>query len=340
MTTSILKPALETFARQDAAGSRTLPFVVEATAGMRDLRAWALGCREYIHGLLTRHGAVLFRGFDLEHAIAFRDAMSAIVGDLLEDYVERSSPRSTVEPSVFTSTTYPSDRKIFLHNEQSYNLHFPRFLGFFCVQAAQSGGQTQLADSRRVYARLDPHVIDRLGKVGYLYVRNFHKHMGIPWQQVFRTESPAVVEAYCKARDIQFEWIGQPGTRLRTSQLRPVIAHHPASNSPAWFNHATFFHVSSLDPDLRRLVELRCGADALPNATYYGDGVPIEDEVMAHLREAYLAEEVVFDWAAGDFLLIDNMLVSHGRMPFTGARRVLVSMASLHSWHSAAAMPA
>jgi hypothetical protein len=209
-----MKPALETFIREDAAGSRTLPFVVEATAGMRDLRAWGLGCREYIHGLLLRHGAVLFRGFDLENAIAFRDAMSAITGDLLEDYVERSSPRSVVEPSVFTSTTYPSDRKIFLHNEQSYNLQFPRFLGFFCEQAAQHGGQTQLADSRRVCARLDPHVIDRLSKVGYLYVRNFHKHMGIPWQQVFRTENPAVVEAYCKSRDIQFEWIGQPGSRL------------------------------------------------------------------------------------------------------------------------------
>jgi alpha-ketoglutarate-dependent taurine dioxygenase len=32
------------------------------------------------------------------------------------------------------------------------------------------------------------------------------------------------------------------------------------------------------------------------------------------------------DWRAGDLLLIDNVLVGHGRRSFTGQRRVLVAM--------------
>jgi hypothetical protein len=32
------------------------------------------------------------------------------------------------------------------------------------------------------------------------------------------------------------------------------------------------------------------------------------------------------DWVAGDVLLIDNVLVAHGRRPFEGSRRVLVAM--------------
>jgi alpha-ketoglutarate-dependent taurine dioxygenase len=32
------------------------------------------------------------------------------------------------------------------------------------------------------------------------------------------------------------------------------------------------------------------------------------------------------DWNTGDLLVIDNVLVGHGRRPFTGSRRVLVAM--------------
>ena len=46
---------------------------------------------------------------------------------------------------------------------------------------------------------------------------------------------------------------------------------------------------------------------------------------------AFQAEARQFDWQAGDVMLVDNMLASHARRPFTGARRVLVSMGRMHS---------
>jgi alpha-ketoglutarate-dependent taurine dioxygenase len=48
---------------------------------------------------------------------------------------------------------------------------------------------------------------------------------------------------------------------------------------------------------------------------------------MDEIRGAYDSETVKFDWQRGDLLLVDNMLVAHGREPFTGNRKVLVAMA-------------
>ena len=49
-------------------------------------------------------------------------------------------------------------------------------------------------------------------------------------------------------------------------------------------------------------------------------------------RDAYHAESVRFPWAPGDVLAIDNMLVAHGRAPFTGQRLVLAGMARPFPW--------
>ncbi|CAM5721583.1 TauD/TfdA family dioxygenase OS=Streptomyces alboniger OX=132473 GN=CP975_33860 PE=4 SV=1 [Streptomyces alboniger] len=69
------------------------------------------------------------------------------------------------------------------------------------------------------------------------------------------------------------------------------------------------------------------GEENLPSQTYYGDGEPIPDDVMDHLRACYRTASTRFDYRADDVLVIDNMLVSHGREPFTGPRRIAVAMA-------------
>ena len=69
----------------------------------------------------------------------------------------------------------------------------------------------------------------------------------------------------------------------------------------------------------------------LSTNTYYGDGSPIEPEAIDELRRAYQAESRSFPWQVGDVLLIDNMLASHGRQPYSGPRKVAVVMADPHS---------
>lgn len=94
-----------------------------------------------------------------------------------------------------------------------------------------------------------------------------------------------------------------------------------------WFNHAAFFHITTLDSRLREALLAEFEENDLPTNTFYGDGSPIPTEVLDHLREAYAAETVVFDWREGDVLMLDNLLVAHGRNPYVGARKVRVGMA-------------
>jgi alpha-ketoglutarate-dependent taurine dioxygenase len=114
--------------------------------------------------------------------------------------------------------------------------------------------------------------------------------------------------------------------------VRPAVARHPRTGEPVWFNHATFFHVSTLDEPVGRRMLEELGEEGLPNHTFYGDGRPIEPEVMEHLRATYLREKTSFPWRQSDILMLDNMLVAHGREPFAGPRRVTAGMADPLRW--------
>jgi alpha-ketoglutarate-dependent taurine dioxygenase len=306
-----------------------LPLVIEPNLDSVNLLTWAAGHRDFIRESLNRHGGLLFRGFRIGGPEELQQFMRAGVGEPLE-YGERSSPRSQVSGKIYTSTDHPADQRIFLHNEQSYNVIFPLRICFFCVTPARQGGETPIADCRKVFARLSSRVRDRFLEQGYLYVRNFGGGFGLSWQEAFQSSDPAVVEAYCRQHAIEFEW--QDGGRLRTRQRRRAAAAHPETGEMVWFNHLTFFHVTTLAPQLRDTLLAELGEQDLPNNTYYGDGSAIEPEVLAELRDAYQEETIAFPWQAEDVLLLDNMMVAHGRGAFVGPRTVIVAMAEPRAW--------
>ncbi len=311
----------------------TLPLVVRPAVDGVDLFAWADANRDQVEKLLQKHGALLFRGFGLTTSEDLNRFVSSVSSGPLE-YGERSSPRTHVANRVYTSTEHPADQEIFLHNEQSYNLNFPLKIIFQCAVAAEEGGATPIADVRRVYERVDPEVRERFAEKGYMYVRNFGDGFGLPWEEAFQTDDPDQVEAYCAANRIEPEWKdGRGGKRLRTRQVRRAVAKHPRSGDAAWFNHATFFHRTTLDPSIRSVFEAAFhNEDDFPNNTLYGDGTPIEPAVMDRLREIYRECTVSFPWQAGDVLMLDNLLTAHARDPFKGPRKILTAMADPYRW--------
>ncbi len=312
-------------------GDDTLPLAVTPATDGLDLSSWAAVNRRFIEEGLVKHGALLFRGFAVAGPAAFEEFIQTVCGDLIE-YHERSSPRSTVRGRVYTSTDHPARLSIFPHNEQSYNDTFPLRISFFCEQSAARGGATPIGDTRRVFQRIDPLIRQRFMQRKYMYVRNYNRGLGLSWQNVFQTRDRREVEQYCRAANIEFEWRG--GDSLRTRQIRPAAARHPQTGEWVWFNHATFFHVSTLEPELREMLLEVLGEDDLPNNTYYGDGQPIEPAVLEELRAAYLQEMRTFTWQAGDILLLDNMLTAHARQQFEGPRKILTAMAEPCSWEN------
>lgn len=311
-----------------------LPVVVRPAADGVDVVEWARANEDEVKALLMKHGGILFRGFGVntpERLAAFTAAVSP--GAL--EYHERSSPRTHVASRVYTSTEHPADQEIFLHNEQSYNLNFPLKIIFACAIAAPEGGATPIADVRQVYRRIPDEIRRPFEEKGYMYVRNFGDGFGLSWQEAFQTDDPGELEAYCAANRITVEWKGDG--RLRTRQVRPAVARHPHSGDRAWFNHATFFHRTTLEPRVRAAFEAAFrNEDDFPNNTLYGDGTPIPEQVVDTLRGIYRECTVRFPWEEGDVLLLDNMLAAHARDPFSGPRKILTAMSDPFRWDDVA----
>jgi alpha-ketoglutarate-dependent taurine dioxygenase len=315
---------------------KPLPLLIRPALDGVDLVAWATNNRELLEKYLLKHGGILFRDFSLKGTrfVApveyFEQFITGVSGELLE-YHERSSPRSQVSGNIYTSTDYPPDQSIFLHNENSYQQSWPLRIFFFCNISPQQGGETPIADVREVYNRINPAIRDRFRQKHVMYVRNFGAGFGLPWQTVFQTTDKKVVEEYCQRSGIECEW--KSGNRLRTRSVRPAIVSHPTTGDPLWFNHATFFHWTTLEPTIRAALAAEFGEEDLPNNSYYGDGTSIENAVLDELRQAYAQETVQFSWQKGDLLMLDNMLTAHGRTLFVGPRQILTGMSVL--FHSA-----
>ena len=102
----------------------SLPLVIEPTLDEMDPIAWAASNRDFIESHLLQEGAILFRNFGVKTVSDFEQFMKAVSGELLE-YSYGSTPRSQVSGHVYTSTEYPADQDIPLHNEMSYSRNWP-----------------------------------------------------------------------------------------------------------------------------------------------------------------------------------------------------------------------
>lgn len=305
-----------------------LPLLVEARAPGIDLLDAQAALQPFVDERLERCGGLLFRGFNVGEAERFR-RFAAGFGQPLLDYEFGSTPRSNVTQGVYTSTEYPAHQHIPLHNEQAYTREWPLRIWFYSLVAAQRGGETPIADSRAIHARMGAAIRERFEARGLLYTRNFGNGLDVPWEQVFNTADRQAVEAYCRPRGIECLW--KHDGELRTRQRCQATARHPRTGEAVWFNQAHLFHVSNLPPDVREALLEIVDEDDLPRNVYYGDGSPIEAELLDDVRGVLEAEKVSFAWQSGDVLMLDNMLVAHARAPFEGPRKVIVAMAEGHS---------
>lgn len=299
--------------------------VHEATGGSRDALAFVRDARRELVAELHRDGAVLLRGFAVAGAPAFQDVVRVLAPRLVT-YAGGDSPRHAVTDRVYTSTVYPPALAIPLHNEMSYTRDYPALVAFYCEVAPVADGETPLADCRAVLRTLPADVVERFRTRRLRYVQNLHAGTGLgkSWRETFETQDAAQVEALLRERGADFAWRAD-GTLHVAETVDAIITHAP-TGAEVWFSQAHLWHVSSLDPRTRAALLRLQREDDLYHACTHGDGTPIALADLEATRRAFDGATITFPWQADDVLLVDNVLVAHGRRPFRGERRILVAM--------------
>ena len=304
---------------------QSLPFVIEPDSDEIDLADWASSHREFIETNLLKHGAILFRGFNLNCAADFENVANAIHPNLFGEYGDL--PREGVSGKVYGSTPYPPDKAILFHNESSHLHRWPLKIWFFCVQPAQQGGETPILDCRKIYQLLNPKLREKFEEKQLMYVRNYIEGLDVSWQDFFHTTDKTEVEDYCRQARMEFEWL--ENNSLKTRKICPAVAKHPKIREPVFFNQFQLHHASCLDSAVRQSLLSLFEEDKLPRNVYYGDGTPIEDSVMEEIGAIYQENQISFTWQKGDILMLDNMLTAHSRNPYVGSRKIVVAMGEL-----------
>ncbi len=305
-----------------------LPLLVEPASDRTPEALFAL-CRdgrETLQGKLLDAGALLFRGFGVTGAEEFARFVRTFSDRTPLDYTGGASPRLRLGGGVYTSTEYPRHYTLSLHNELSYTYRWPEHLYFFCVTPAEQGGETPLADSRALLRKIDPKVVRQFRDRRVRYDRRLHggSGVGLSWRDAFETDERAAVERYCREGGVSFLW--EEGGGLRMSQVRPATHTHPRTGEEVWFNQADAFHTTGMHPETYRSLISFLREDEFPLNAFHGDGSPLDPAALEHIRGVMAREMCLFTWRPGDILVLDNVLAAHGRMPFRGARKILLAM--------------
>ena len=285
--------------------------------------------RDHVEALrreLYTYGALLVRGLppQMERFAALCDLFGPPAS-----HSELSSLRTRLGEGVYTSTDHPADQKIQMHNEQAYLSYWPKIASFMCVTPPTRGGQTPIADCRDFDQEIPADLAERLRTQGVKYVRNIGSESTIPWKTVYGVESRQELEAYCAHKHIEVFW--RPDGTPRTISSLPAYFRHPVTGTDCFFNNIVSASHHSLAPRQRAQIEKLYGS-ALdqPNSVLFGDGEPISFSEIGTLLSAYERRTFQFDWAAGDMLIADNILVAHARNPFEGTRKVVVRINDIH----------
>jgi len=297
------------------------PIVLQPAAAF-DALDWARHAGAFVKTTLLRTGAILFRDFLPPDIARYEAFVHAFDPELIADNGEL--PRSRLGSALYTAVDYPPSEHILWHNENSFYRRWPARLWFFCVKAAARRGETPLADGRRMLARLPLSIRDSFEQRGIMYLRHYDDGLGLDWRTVFGTTDRDEVQARCRVLGLDCEWTGE---RLQTRGVRPAIIRHPATGEPVWFNQIAHWHSSCLPAPVRDTLRVHYAEGAFPREARYGDGAPIEDAALEEICAAYRDVEVSFGWREGDLLLIDNMLMSHGRNPYVGTRQLAIALA-------------
>lgn len=338
---------------------QTLPLVFTPAGKDRSresLIAWIEANKAELDKKILEHGALLFRGFDVKGANEFESVAKTIDPDLKNNYLG-TSPRNAVAEYVFSASELPDYYPIMQHCEMSFLPNPPRKLFFYCNIEPKEGGETPLVDFRKVYRDMDPAIRKEFEERGIKNVRNYNGPENKTkfdlwklkrWDEMFQTTDKDKIAEVCKDYGLDAQW--KNSDRLVLINDQEAVAKHPITGETVWYNHLQVFHEAAAGIEYNYIAKRQkhLKAQALNLFTnvmtvvkrlstpkeeqamncLFRDGGEIPASYVAHVEKIIWKNMTFFPWRYGDLLAIDNYSTSHGRMPYSGPREIMVAWSS------------
>ena len=213
---------------------------------------------------------------------------------------------------------------IFFHNEASHTPTFPSKQMFLCVKASPAGGGLSIVDGRQVLRELPKEIVEEFAAKKLMYSRNFIPYIDVRWQDFFGTNDKSELEAICQRDGLEFRW--KDGGIFSTCRRAPAIIKHPVTRDLAWFNQIQLHHPGMMEEEDYHIFRRSYEEIDFPRYVCFGDGSSIPRETLSTISDVLKKESATIYAKEGDIIYVDNLLVAHSRLPYTGERKVRVAL--------------
>ena len=308
---------------------------------------------------LARRGYCVLTVNDVEADLAqLAESVWGARWAVTESYLGGTSSRDVVAGGVFTVNKEPPGLSVTQHSEKTYSNSFPSHIAFYARRSADCGGETVLCDNLAVSAGLSKRMRRKLETIGVQYTRRLTdgqrplaagEAVYQTWQKSFETSDRGIVEAACASSGDVVVWDSDTGDCTVLS-LRPAFAAPPPGLVPPFaataagggnsrnellMNQMFTYHASHQErvapggrPESNTYAPwLHLPRHMRPYHSRWGDGQELSSEELAELAVLYWTHSVAVPVQSGEMVLVNNFWWTHGRMPYSGARDLLVVMA-------------
>lgn len=292
---------------------------------------------EIINDGIKKGMSFYFKGFPVKTVKEFEQVLKQLNPNFLPYTGAKVRLESETSEVLYSPRSTPRYLKNYLHNEMAYQSTVPPIITLYCEQAG-IGGESLVGDQRLVWKSIRADYREKLEKKKLKFVRSLvnqsklHDYLTTKfdslalfpsWQSNFKTNDKSEVEKQLADQGFEVEW-SKKGD-LSFSCIIDPCKEHPVTKEKMWVNNGHLFqlHPKVYGRFLNTVFKFFLSLSSRPmTVCLYGDGEPIESEVISNILDATEENEIEVSLTNGDFLYANNYVTSHGRNTFSGERRL------------------
>lgn len=238
----------------------------------------------------TRHGALLFRGFD-----AALPAFETFARRFCASLVVNESPgRTPLDPARQIYSVDGGANAFPLHPEISREPWKPDVALFTCLKAPAQGGRTTLCDGIALAAALPAALRAELERRRLVYIQGVWPEVLAFW---LGASEPDDALLHNPPSTCPYQFARLPDGRLIRHFSRPFLHRPMFADARAFGNFLLFARFNNGRPDFPLLDDL----------------TPVPEDWLQLFKATGEALTYAHEWEEGDVLMVDNTRFMHGR---------------------------